>query len=96
MNVSFELAKTGSFITKTRSCAFHPQGSYLYNPNAGVKLAKININGAGWLDTSTVCIMFDLMNTDITAAHRLLPIGVLGYFQHDENPSKWSNLGGHL
>ena len=73
--LSFKLAKTASYITNRRSCTFHPQGSNIYSSTNGTKLIKITISGNEWLDPSTFRIMYDLHNTDATAAHRLRPIG---------------------
>ena len=73
--LSFKLAKTASYITNRRSCTYHPQGSNIYTPTNGTKLIKINIAGTDWLDPSTFRIMFDLQNTNGTAACRLRPIG---------------------
>ena len=39
--LSFRLTKTASYITKRRSCTFHPQGSNIYHPTTGTKLIKI-------------------------------------------------------
>ena len=72
---SFKLTKTASYITNRKSCTFHPQGSNIDSSNAGVKLIEININWNYWLDPSTCRIMFDSANTDITAGHKLRPIG---------------------
>ena len=56
--LSFKLTKTASYITKRRSCTFHPQGSNIYNPTTGTKLIKILLSGSDWLDPSFVRIMF--------------------------------------
>ena len=69
--VSFKLAKTAPYITYRRSCACHPQGSNIYMSNAGIKLLKITIAGLDWLDPSRCRKMFDLVNTDNAAGHKL-------------------------
>ena len=38
--LSYRLTKTASYITKWRSCTFHPQGSNIYHPTTGTKLMK--------------------------------------------------------
>lgn len=61
--LSFRLTKTASYITKRRSCTYHPQGSNIYHPTTGTKLIKILLSGTDWLDPSTFRIMFDLKMT---------------------------------
>ena len=61
--LSFRLTKTASYITKRRSCTFHPQGSHIYHPTTGTKLIKILLSGSDWLDPTTFRIMFDLKMT---------------------------------
>ena len=73
--LSFKLGKTASYITNRGSCTFHPQGSNIYTPANGTKLIKISLNRSDWLDPSAFRIMFDLYNTNGTAANRLRPIG---------------------
>ncbi len=43
--LSFRLTKTASYITKRRSCTFHPQGSNIYHPTTGTKLINIYYQG---------------------------------------------------
>ena len=73
--LSFKLAKTASYITNSRSCTYHPQGSNIYTPQNGTTFVKITIDGSDWLDPTTFRIMFDLYNTNANAAKRLRPIG---------------------
>ena len=73
--LSFELAKTASYITSKRNCTYHPQGSNIYTPQNGTEIMKISINGSDWLDPSTFRIMFDSYNTNANATNRLRPIG---------------------
>ena len=73
--LSFKLGKTASYITNRRSCTYHPQGSNIYSSNVGVKLIKMHINGTHWTDPPKLRIMFETVNTDITARQRLRPIG---------------------
>ena len=62
--LSFKLEKGASYITDRRSVTFHPMGSNVYTPGAGTRLIKINLTGDGWLDPSTLRIMFNLQNDD--------------------------------
>ena len=73
--LSFRLTKTASYITKRRSCTYHPQGSNIYHPTTGTKLIKILLSGTDWLDPSTFRIMFDLNNDDGGGNHNLYPVG---------------------
>jgi len=73
--LSFRLTKTASYITKRRSCTYHPQGSNIYHPTTGTKLIKILLSGTDWLDPSTFRIMFDLKNDDGDENHNLYPLG---------------------
>jgi hypothetical protein len=79
--LSFRLTKTASYITKRRSCTFHPQGSNIYHPTTGTKLIKILLSGSDWLDPGTFRIMFDLKNDDGAGNHNLYPVsGAWGFF----------------
>jgi hypothetical protein len=65
--LSFKLAPGASYITNRRSVSFFPQGGNSYS-SSGVKVARIALTGDGWLDPSTVRLMYDLNNitTDTT------------------------------
>ena len=71
--LSFKLAPGASYITDRRSVTFHPQGSNIYTPSSGQKLIRLLLTGDSWLDPSTFCIMFDLVNTDTNSNHALRP-----------------------
>ena len=73
--LSFRLTKTASYITKRRSCTYHPQGSNIYHPTTGTKLIKILLSRTDWLDPSTFRIMFDLKHDDGAGNHNLYPVG---------------------
>ena len=59
--LSFKLAPGASYVTNRRSVSFYPQGGNSYAPN-GVKVIRIALTGEGWLDPSTIRIMFDVNN----------------------------------
>ena len=59
--LSFKLAPGASYVTNRRSVTFYPQGGNSYTP-AGVKVIRIGLTGEGWLDPSTLRVMFDLNN----------------------------------
>ena len=60
--LSYKLDATASYITERKSCTFYAMGGNAYAPNQGTKVIKLVLNGEGWLDPSTVKIMFDLQN----------------------------------
>ena len=77
--LSFKLAPGASYVTNRRSVTFYPQGGSSYTPT-GVKVIRIGLTGEGWLDPSTLRVMFDLNNvtTNTTAGDtkELRPVGV--------------------
>ena len=76
--LSFKLAPGASYVTNRRSVSFYPQGGNSYASN-GVKVIRIALTGEGWLDPSTIRVMFDLnnitTNTDLTKEKELRPVG---------------------
>ena len=72
--LSFKLGKTASYVQSRRFVTYHPQGSNVYSTN-GTKLIKFHISGSDWLDPQTFRVVFDLVNTDNAADHKLRPIG---------------------
>jgi len=76
--LSFKLAPGASYITNRRSVSFFPQGGNSYSSN-GVKVVRIALTGEGWLDPSTVRLMYDLNNvttdTVLTNEKVLRPVG---------------------
>ena len=79
--LSFQLAPGASYITRRRSVSFFPQGGNLYSPT-GVKVIKINFNGADWLDPSTTRLHFTVVNDETSGAKILRPLsGPHGFFR---------------
>ena len=64
--LSFKLSPGASYVTNRRSVSFFPQGGNAYS-SSGVKVARIALTGDGWLDPSTVRLMFDLNNVTTDA-----------------------------
>ena len=56
--LSFKLAPGASYVTNRRSVTFYPQGGNSYAPN-GVKVIRLALTGKGWLDPSTIRVIFD-------------------------------------
>ena len=64
------------------NCTFHTEGSNSYSASHGTIMLKVRLNGEGWLDPSTVRLMFDVMNTDSDDTRTLKPIGYChGFFR---------------
>ena len=81
-SLSFKLPGSGQYVTDRRSCTFHTEGSNSYSASNGTRVLKFRINGEGWLDPSTVRIMFNVINTDPDTNKTLKPIGYChGFFR---------------
>ena len=63
-SLSFNLPGSGQYVVDRRSCTFHTDGGNSYSSLNGARVLKFRLNGEGWLDPSTVRIMFDVRNTD--------------------------------
>ena len=74
-SLSFKLPGSGQYVTDRRSVSFHPDGSNIYNARNGTRVIKFRLNGEGWLDPSTVRVMFDVVNTDGDDNKLLRPLG---------------------
>ena len=72
--LSFKLQPGASYVTDRRSVSFFVAGSNDYAPGAGARVARLNLNSDGWLDPSTVRVLYTLVNTDTAAGHYLRPI----------------------
>ncbi len=75
-SLSFELPRSGQYVTDRRSCTFRTEGSNSYSASAGTEVIRCRLAGDGqWMDPSTFRIMFDVVNNDPTPdAKRLRPI----------------------
>jgi hypothetical protein len=76
--LSFKLAPGASYVTNRRSVSFYPQGGNSYSAS-GVKVIRIALTGEGWLDPSTLRVMYDLNNVTTNSSalefKELRPIG---------------------
>jgi hypothetical protein len=63
--LSFKLPPGASYVNTRRSVSFYPQGGNSYSSN-GVKVIRVALTGDGWLDPSTLRVMFDLNNVSTT------------------------------
>jgi hypothetical protein len=81
-SLSFKLPGSGQYVVDRRSCTFHTEGSNSYSSLSGTRVSKFRLNGEGWLDPSTVRLMFDVINTDCDISKTLRPIGYCnGFFR---------------
>ena len=74
-SLSFKLPGPGQYVTDRRSVTFHTEGSNVYSSRNGTRVLKFRLNGEGWLDPSTVHVMFDVANTDPDMTKTLKPLG---------------------
>ena len=74
--LSFKLQPGASYVTDRRSVSFFTAGSNIYTPGSGARVARINLNTSdGWLDPSTVRVIYTLVNNDKTSIdHVLRPV----------------------
>jgi len=72
--LSFKLNPGASYVTDRRSVSFFTAGSNIYQSGSGARVARINLTGDGWLDPSTVRIVYTLANTNTTALRVLRPL----------------------
>jgi hypothetical protein len=80
--LSFKLNPGASYVTDRRSVSFFTAGSNIYQSGSGARVARINLTGDGWLDPSTVRVVYTLTNTDATATHILRPLsGAWSFFR---------------
>jgi len=71
--LNFQLEPGASYVLNRRFCTFQASGSNIYTARSLVRIVLTGSND--WLDPSTLRIMFDVRNTDTTAAKKLRPIG---------------------
>ena len=72
---SFKLSPGASYVTNRRSVTWYTSGAQSYISGQGARCIRIQFNGDGWLDPSTLRMMFTLRNTDSNAAHLLRNVG---------------------
>ena len=72
--LSFKLNPGASYVTSRKSVSFWVSRSQSYISGQS-RIIKIQINGDGWLDPSTVRLVYTLRNNDTVKAHLLRTIG---------------------
>ena len=60
-SLDFKIKPGASYITGRRNCSFYSQGGNTYAPN-GVRVLRFQLSSDGWLDPSSVRIMYTLVN----------------------------------
>ena len=73
--LSFKLQPGASYVTDRRSVSYFTAGSNIYQSGSGARVIRINLTGDGWLDPSTIRMLFTLRNNDNDAAKVLRTIG---------------------
>jgi hypothetical protein len=68
-SLSFKLPGSGQYVVDRRSVTFHTEGSNSYSASSGARVIKFRLHGEGWLDPSTVRMMFDVVNDDNVEKH---------------------------
>ena len=72
--LSFKLAPGASYITNRRNVTWYTSGSQNYISGQGARVIRIQMNGDGWIDPSTVRLVYTLTNT-AGAGLTLRPVG---------------------
>ena len=73
-SLDFKIKPGASYITGRRNCSFFASGGNTYAPN-GVKVLRFQLSSDGWLDPSSVRIMYTLVNKSLIAGQLLRPLG---------------------
>ena len=72
--LSFKLSPGASYVTNRRNVTWYTSGSQIYVSGQGARVIRLQMNGDGWVDPSTVRLVYTLTNT-ATNAQYLRPIG---------------------
>ena len=72
--LSFKLSPGASYVTDRRSVSYWTAGANEDSAGTGSKVARINLTGDGWLDPSTLRVVYTVQNNDGTAAKLLRPL----------------------
>ena len=60
--LSFKLSPGASYVQDRRSVSYFTAGSNIYQSGTGARVIRINLTGDGWLDPSTVRLVYTLRN----------------------------------
>jgi len=76
-SLDFKIKPGAGYITGRRNCSFFPLGGNSYAPN-GVRVLRSQLSSDGWLDPSSIRIMYTLVNEatpDLAQNLLLRPLG---------------------
>ena len=73
-SLNFKLNNSANYVTDRKTSTFFTSGSNIYQSGAGTRVARINLTSDGWLDPSTVRVVYTLVNTNGDVAKVLRPI----------------------
>jgi hypothetical protein len=72
--LSFKLSPGASYITSRRSCTWYTSGAQSYISGQGARVIRLQINGDGWIDPSTLQLLSTIRNNG-AAGQVLRPFG---------------------
>ena len=72
--LSFKLSPGASYVTDRRSVSYFVAGSNVYQSGSGARVIRVNLTGDGWLDPSTVRLVYTLVNGESTSTKILRPL----------------------
>ena len=61
--LSFKLSPGASSVTNRRKVTWCTSGCQIYVSGQGARVIRIQMNGDGWVDPSTVILIYTLTNT---------------------------------
>ena len=81
-HISYKNPDSASYVVRREMCSFYPSGSDIYQPTSGVRVIRINLNSSeGWVDPSSIRIVFDVNNTSSSAALTPFVSGAWGFIR---------------
>ena len=60
---SFKLSPGASYVTNRRNVTWYTSGSQIHISGQGARVIRLQMNGDGWVDPSTVRLVYTLTNT---------------------------------
>ena len=72
--LSFKLSPGASYVSERKSVSWFASGAQSYISGQGARVIRLQINGDGWLDLSTVRLIYTLRNNITTTKALLRPI----------------------
>ena len=72
--LNFKLSPGASYVTNRRNVTWYASGAQQYISGQGARVIRIQMNGDGWVDPSTVRLVYTLTNT-LESPFTLRPVG---------------------